>query len=319
MLLRQIEGFLAVARLGNLSRAAEELFLTQPTLTARLKALEQELGEELFVRTGRGMRLTDAGRVFLPYAERAVASLREGRERIEALREAQSGRLTVAASPGVSTYALPQLLESFVEAHPGVEVSVRTGHSEEVLEMVLREEVQLGLGRAMRHPDIQSLPLYEDELVLVVSPGHPFAERGEVTLEEVGREHLILFDRTSSYYDLTRAMFRTAGVSAPRVMELDNIEAAKRMVERGLGVSLLPRSSVARMLENGRLALVRIEDAEPPRRPIVVFLRKDVPVVGAVAAFLEVARSASPLPERAELPPALAAEFENLQLVDFFT
>jgi DNA-binding transcriptional LysR family regulator len=319
VLLRQIEGFLAVARLGNLSRAAEELFLTQPTLTARLKALEQELGEDLFVRTGRGMRLTEAGRAFLPYAERAVGSLREGQERLKALKEAASGRLTLSASPGVSTYALPQLLESFVEAHPGVEVSVRTGHSEEVLEMVLREEVQLGLGRAMRHPDIQSLPLYEDELVLVVEPAHPFARRDEVTLEEVGREQLILFDRTSSYYDLTRALFRNAGISNPRAMELDNIEAAKRMVERGLGLALLPRSSVSRMLENGRLSLVRIEDVEPVRRPIVVFLRRDVPVVGTVAAFLDVAREASPLPERAELPPALAAEFENLQLIDFFT
>lgn len=319
MLLRQIEGFLAVARLGNLSRAAEELFLTQPTLTARLKALEQDLGEPLFVRTGRGMRLTDAGRAYLPFAERAMSSLREGRERLQALKEAASGRLTLSSSPGVSTYALPQLLESFVEAHPGVEVTVRTGHSEEVLDLVLREEVQVGLGRAMRHPDIQSLPLYEDELVLVVEPSHPFVGQERVTLEDVGREQLIVFDRTSSYYDLTRALFRNAGISNPRSMELDNIEAAKRMVERGLGVSLLPRSSVARMLESGRLALIRMQDVETLRRPIVAFLRKDVPMSGTVAAFLEVARNASPLPERAELSPELAAEFENLQLIDLFT
>ncbi|WP_166176945.1 LysR family transcriptional regulator [Rubrobacter tropicus] len=88
MLFRQLECFLAVARLGNLSRAAEEMFLTQPTLTARLKALEEEVGDELFVRTSRGMRLTDAGREFVPYAERVVGGFEEGRRRLEELRGA---------------------------------------------------------------------------------------------------------------------------------------------------------------------------------------------------------------------------------------
>ncbi|QIN83550.1 LysR family transcriptional regulator [Rubrobacter tropicus] len=88
VLFRQLECFLAVARLGNLSRAAEEMFLTQPTLTARLKALEEEVGDELFVRTSRGMRLTDAGREFVPYAERVVGGFEEGRRRLEELRGA---------------------------------------------------------------------------------------------------------------------------------------------------------------------------------------------------------------------------------------
>ncbi|HZC84188.1 MAG TPA: LysR family transcriptional regulator, partial [Rubrobacter sp.] len=92
MLFRQLECFLAVARLGNLSRAAEEMYLTQPTLTARLKALEEELGDPLFVRTSRGMRLTEAGREFLAYAERIVDSFEEGKRRLEELRGASGGR-----------------------------------------------------------------------------------------------------------------------------------------------------------------------------------------------------------------------------------
>ena len=88
MLVRQMECFLTVARLGNLSRAAEEMFLTQPTLTARLKALEEEVGDSLFVRTSRGMRLTEAGKEFLPYAERVVGGFEEGKRRLEGARVA---------------------------------------------------------------------------------------------------------------------------------------------------------------------------------------------------------------------------------------
>ena len=91
---------------------------------------------------------------------------------------ASGGRLVLGASPGVGTYALPGLLERFTAAYPRVSVSVRTGHSEDILVMVLREEVQLGLTRAMRHPEVESLRLYEDEMVLVVDPGHRFTAKG---------------------------------------------------------------------------------------------------------------------------------------------
>src|SRR4028119_322754 len=113
-----MECFLAVARLGNVSRAAEEMYLTQPTLTARIKALEDELGDLLFVRTSRGMRLTEAGREFAPYAERCVAGIEEGKQRLRELRGASGGRLALGASPGVSTYALPAILERVTAAHP---------------------------------------------------------------------------------------------------------------------------------------------------------------------------------------------------------
>ena len=138
MLLKQMECFLAVAQLGNVSRAADEMYLTQPTLTARIKALEDELGDQLFVRTSRGMRLTEAGKEFVTYAERCLTSLEEGKQRLRELRGASGGRLALGTSPGVSTYALPAILERFTAAHPQVSVSVRTGHSEDILEMVLK-------------------------------------------------------------------------------------------------------------------------------------------------------------------------------------
>jgi DNA-binding transcriptional LysR family regulator len=283
----QVEGFLEVARRGSVSRAAEALFVTQPTLTARLHSLERELGSPLFVRTPHGMRLTDAGRAWVPFAERALRALVDGRDVLEQVRSASAGHLMIGAAPAVSTYILPGLLEEFVAAHPRVEVSVRTGHSEDVVDLVLRDEVQIGLGRAIRHPDLELRPFHTEELVLVCAPGHPFTKRREVPMEEVANERLIMFDITSSYYEITQAAFLSSGVKLRGLMELDSIEAAKKMVERSLGVALLPRTAVAREVEGKTLRLVRMKDAPPMYQSIVAYRRADAgKPEGIVAAFL---------------------------------
>src|SRR6266567_2318219 len=247
----QVEGFLEVARRGSVSRAAEALFITQPTLTARLQGLERELGTPLFLRTPHGMRLTDAG-------------------------------------PAVSTYVLPELLERFVDAHPRVEVSVRTGHSEDVVDLVVRDEVQVGLGRTIRHPDLELRPFHTEDLVLVCAPEHPFTQRASVEMAEVAGQKLIMFDRTSSYYEITQGAFLSAGVSLRGLMELDSIEAAKKMVERDLGVALLPGTAVARELAGKTLRTVKMLDAPPMQNTIVAYRRRDAgKPEGIVAAFLE--------------------------------
>lgn len=284
----QVEGFLEVARRGSVSRAAEALFITQPTLTARLQGLERELGTPLFLRTPHGMRLTDAGRAWVPFAERALRALVDGREALEQVMTASAGHLMIAAAPAVSTYLLPELLEQFVAAHPRVEVSVRTGHSEDVVDLVLRDEVQLGLGREIRHPDLELRPFHTEDLVLVCAPDHPFTERPAVTMAEVAGQKLIMFDRTSSYYEITQSAFLSAGVSLRGLMELDSTEAAKKMVERGLGVALLPATAVAREVANGTLRAVKMKDAPPMQNRIVAFRRRDGgKPEGIVAAFLE--------------------------------
>ena len=287
MLLNQITAFIETARRQSVSRAAEALFISQPALTARLKGLESDLGAELFVRGPRGMRLTDAGNAFLPYAVRALETLTDGRMQVNALERGGAGRLAIGAAPAVSTYVLPALLKRFSEGYPRVLVSVRTGHSEEILDLVLREQVSLGLVRALQHPDIVSTPLYEDRLILVVEPGHPFASVGRIRMKDLAEEQLIQFDRTSSYHDLTSALFVTAGVSPAGRMELDNIDAAKKMVEQGFGVALLPQTSVADELEAGTLAEVEVVDASPVRRKIVAITRRDSgPPAGQPKAFL---------------------------------
>ena len=233
MLLSQVEGFLETARHRNLSRAAEGLHVTQPALTARIQALEAELGTPLFVRGRHGMDLTDAGRAFLPYAERALAALDAGASLLTELGRGGTGELVIGAAPAVSTYVLPSLLVRFTRRFPAVRLVVRTGHSEEILEMALRREIDLGLVRELQHPDIESVRLYDDELVLVAAGSHRFGERATVGLHELAEARLILFDRTSSYYELTNAFFREAGIAPSGVMELDNIDAAKQMVGQG--------------------------------------------------------------------------------------
>jgi DNA-binding transcriptional LysR family regulator len=288
--LSQVEAVVAVARDGQISRAATSLFVTQPALTARIHSLEDELGTTLFTRSGRGMELTAAGRAFLPYAERALAALNDGSALLAELGRGGAGELRVGAAPAVSTYVLPLLLVRYTEAHPNVRLVVRTGHSEEIVELVLRQEIDVGLTRELA-PDrrIASRTLYEDELVLVARRGHPLTLDDRVDVSRIGEARLILFDRTSSYFDLTNAFFRQAGVAPRGVMELDNIDAAKQMVEQGLGIALLPTTSIAAELADGRLAAISLRDAAPLRRRIVAIR----PAVGTapsppLAAFLAI-------------------------------
>ena len=275
MLLAEIEAFLTVAERRSVSKAAEVLYVTQPALTTRIKKLERDLGVELFVRTPRGMRLTAEGRAFRGHAQRAVQELAQGRELLRELREGRVGELLLGAAPAISTYVLPLVLRRFQASFPNVHLIVRTGHSEEILEMVLREQVQVGLVRELPHPATTSRRLYEDEIVLVVHPAHRFAAERSIAVDELAGERLILFDRTSSYFVLTSAFFREAGLVPRGVMELDNVDATKKMVEHGLGIAFLPYTAVRGELAAGTLQEVGIAGYEPVRRSIVAIRRRD--------------------------------------------
>ncbi len=273
MLLAHLEGMIEIARLGNMRRAADALSISQPALTARVQALEAELAAPIFLRTHRGMVLTPAGRAFLPHAERAIEAIRSGTSLVRELEFGVIGELGLAVAPAVSAYVLPELLARFTQRHPDVRLRVRTGHSEEILDLVARGEVELGIVRNLRDARVMSRPLYEDELVLIARPDHPFAMAGRVDVSEIKHAQLILFDRTSSYYDLTNAMFRAAGVVPRGVTEVDNIEAAKRMVERGLGVALLPGTAIADALASGSVREVGLGGVATIRRQIVAVER----------------------------------------------
>ncbi len=288
MELGQLEAFIQVASHRSFSKAAEILFLTQPSVTARIQALEKELGEELFERTGRSVRLTDAGSAFLPYADRVLKDVQEGRDALDALRHGDFGSLRIGSALTISTYVLPKILKTFRARYPGVEVSIRTGRSDQVLEMLLSDEAQVGIVRALVHPDIETVHLYDDEVALVTDPGHPFAKERSANIAEVGKQPLIFFDKGSSYYGLAHGFFRDAGIVPRHALELDSMEATKKMVEEGLGIAVLPKVSVERELKLGLLTEVEITGVPRIKRQIALIYRRNRKHARTVGAFIEV-------------------------------
>lgn len=264
MELAQLEAFLQVAHHRSFSRAAEALFLTQPSVTARIQSLEREIGERLFERTGRSVTLTDAGDAFMPHAQRALTAVQEGTDSIEAVRHGDIGSIRIGASDTIATYVLPGILKQFRETRPRVHVHLTTGQTEGIVEKLLAGETHVAVSRLTQHPEIESLHLYNDDLALVCSPSHPFASRGRVTIAEAGKEPFLFFQRTSSYHSLVYSMFLRVGVVPESVMELDSMETTKHMVEAGLGIAILPVVSVDREINAGQLARVEIRDMEQP-------------------------------------------------------
>jgi DNA-binding transcriptional LysR family regulator len=286
----QLEAFVRVARTGNLGPVAAELFLTQPALTARLQRLEREVGGPLFLRSRRGMRLTAAGRAFLPYAERTLETFVEGARLVGDLTAAGGGTLTIGAPPAISTYLLPRLLRELEAANPLIELSVRGGHSDEVLDMVVRDEVQIALIRELSHPELVTERVFEDELVLVCARGHRLAQRGTVTIEQVAAERFVLFDRRSSFADVALTLFQRARLQPRAFLEMDNTEAAAQMVAEGLGISLLPRTAISWGLEDGSLVELHLLNTPQMRRPVAAVYRRDTPLSAPAGAFLALAR-----------------------------
>ena len=287
--LRQLEAFLTVAKLRSLRRAAKVLFVTQPAVGSRIRNLEQEVGAELFHRSAAGVELTTAGRAFLPYAQRALWALVDGRQQLVALREGRVGQLEIAATPAASIHVLPSIAARFHARYPDVRIVVRSGKSEDVLDMVLRDNVQLGLMREVAHIDALSVPVFEDEVVLVVCASHRLAGRRSISLSELIDEELVTFDRTTSYFGLTAEVF--SGTLVPTgSLEVDNAEAAMKMVEFGLGAALLPLTTVADQIESGRLIALEIVDAPTVRYRVVAIRRQDPPEESLlVEQFLSVA------------------------------
>ena len=283
----QLEAFVQVAQHRSFSRAAEVLQLTQPSITARIQALERELGEEMFERGGRGVRMTDAGTAFLPYVERILQTLQEGRDAVDEVRHVQLGSLRLGSALTISTYVLPKILSRFCESFPGVDVFIRTGRSEQVLSMLLSDEVQVGLVRSLANAEVETIDLYEDEIALVAYPEHRFAETGRAKVADAASEPIVLFDRGSSYYGMINNFFRQAGVIPHVAMELDSLEATKRMVEEGLGIALVPLVTIGRELEAGTLVKIDLVDATPIKRPISLIYRRNRKRPRTVQAFID--------------------------------
>lgn len=289
----QVEAFLAVGTFGGFRRAALALRVTQPAVSARIKALEHSLGVPLFERGRGGLALAAAGRALRPHAEQLLQAVALARQAVHDLRPASGGALQIAAALSICTYLLPDVLKRFQAAHPQVMITVRSGHSKEVLEMVLRGEAEVGVARSLHHPLVETVSLRDDPLVLVGRGRDWPTSARRVGLEAVADRPLILFDRGSSDWTLSHGLFRRAGLVPNVVMEVETIETAKRMVERGVGLAFLPHLAVAREIRRRTLVAIDIVDAEPLSRSLDVIHPRQRPLSAEALALLQALRAAA--------------------------
>ena len=289
----QVEAFLAVGTFGGFRRAADALHVTQPAISARIKALEGSLGVSLFDRGKTGMALSAAGRALRPHAEQLLHAVALARQAVHDLRPSSSGgAITIAAALSICTYLLPDVLKRFQAAHPKTLITVRSGHSKEVLAMVLAGEAEMGLARSLHHPEVETVSLRDDPLVLVGTSSSPMARAGKARLEEVAAQALILFDRGSSDWTLSHGLFRRAGLVPNVVLEVESIEAAKRMVERGIGLAFLPQIAVVHEIRRRRLLAITVRDAEPLSRSLDLIHPRQRPLSAEGQGLLKTLRAA---------------------------
>jgi DNA-binding transcriptional LysR family regulator len=301
----QVEAFLAVGTFGGFRRAADALRVTQPAISARIRALETSLGVPLFVRSKTGLALSAAGRAFRPHAEQLLHAAASARQAVHDLRPSSGSAIQLAAALSICTYLLPDVLKRFQSTHPRVMITVRSGHSREVLEMVLAGQADIGIARSLHHPGVETLSLRDDPLVLVARPESQIARARRAPLEEVAGQPLVFFDRGSSDWTLTHGLFRRAGLVPNVVLEVETIETAKRMVERGMGLAFLPHLAVVHEIRRRRLVAVEVAAAETLSRSLDVIHPRQRPLSPEALALLKTLRAA--VGEAETRPPGVRA------------
>lgn len=237
---RQLAAFAAVARRLSFTQAAKDLFLTQSAVSHALKALEEDVGVQLLDRTARQPQLTPAGEKFLRRAESILREMDAARAELDEGSEWGQARLRVGASTTACQYILPTVLREFRESFPNCEIVVQPGDHGRQVELLHSGQVDLALLLAPGGgKDCEFVPLFEDELCLLVHPRHPWVEAGAVDRERLARETFVLYNRTSHTFQLVSDYFQRERVPLAHVIELGSMEAIKELVKIGLGVAVL--------------------------------------------------------------------------------
>jgi LysR family transcriptional regulator, transcriptional activator of the cysJI operon len=283
----RLRAFAAIARCGSVSAAAKELYVTQPAVSKHLASLEAETGRSLVTRGREGAALTPAGQVLADFVLRAEALLANAGRALEAGADAETGTLSLAASGIPGTYLLPELLMTFRERHPGVELEFDVTTSGGALELVRAHQVELGVvGGLTAPPELESEPLVEDEIVLVGSPS-----LGGRRLRPKELEGLTWLSREEG--SATRAAVETArwemGLHSVPTLELQSWEAVKLGVTRGAGIAAISRLALDLELEAGRLVILDVPRWRLQRTISVVYPR-GVPLTPPAERFLGLLR-----------------------------
>lgn len=296
MNLHQLRIFYTVARLGSFSRAAEELRISQPSVSIQVADLERSLSVDLFEQLGKRIYLTDAGRVLEDYARRILNLVEEANSALAEVAGEYRGRLTIGASTTPGTYVLPRVIGAFQERFPNVTVTLDIANTRRIQERILRNELDVGIvGWEVSSHNLEVLPLLEDELVLVVPPGHQLAQGETVQAKVLQDQRVILRERGSGTREAAEAALRDAGVALSPAMELGSNEAIKETVAAGLGVTILSTLAVAPEVAARRLVVVPISDLSI-RRSFRVVYHRDKRMGKALRTFLDMLQSSVQTP-----------------------
>jgi DNA-binding transcriptional LysR family regulator len=289
MTLNQIEGFLAVVQEGTLTKAAEKLFLTQPALSFQLKSLEGDLGQTLFERDGKQLRLTNAGRLLQSRAQQILDLVSQTRQEVTGLKEFQHGQLTIGANETTCLYVLPSLLQFFHEKFPGIELRLVVRKSAEVAALVVEGEVDFGLATLpLLDARLKTETLFWREDVAICGYGHALAAQDDLALAEMAQHTMLLLEKGSTSRLLIEQRLAQHGLIPKATMDVGSIEIVKRLVEINLGVAIVPGVALHEELKSKRLRAFRLDWLQP--RAIGLLQRRNGYLSPASNMFLKLFR-----------------------------
>jgi LysR family transcriptional regulator, cell division regulator len=266
----QLLAFLAVARHRSLSRAASELDLGQPTISDRLRSLERELGAPLVRRQGRGMALTPEGEAFLPYAQRTLDVLKQGKDQVRAAHAGSGGRVSIAVTVTTGAYLFAPALVAFQHAHPDVEVQVRSAHSWESPGLLLDDVVQLALiSGPIVHPQIETVQTFRAKLICVAGA----ARSGVVGQSDLAADRLLVSYWGPAYQSFLEDVKASVIDGGKQWMEISPVELVKGLLIAGVGISIIPAISARLELKAGTLTELPLRDAVLPAWQIALIRR----------------------------------------------
>jgi DNA-binding transcriptional LysR family regulator len=260
---RRLQVFHTVARHLSFTKAAEQLFMTQPAVTFQIKQLEEQFNTRLFERSHGKIALTPAGQMVMSYAERILGLSEEMETRVADLTGAMGGPLLLGASLTIAEYILPRILGEFKAQHPQVHAHMTVGNSEMIETRVADHTLDLGLIETPAHlPGLVTEMVCEDELVVICSPDHDFAKLQSVNPQQLLDEPYISRETGSGTREFADQYLRRCKVMPEDlniVMELGSLEAIKGVVETGLGISIVSRATASKERHLGTLAVVPLE------------------------------------------------------------
>lgn len=270
---RRLEAFVKVFELMSFSRAGEELYLSQPTISAHISALEAELGVRLFDRLGRSILPTQAAEVLYRHAQDVFTSLAAAKAEIQLLQDKVAGDLCVGGSTIPAHFVLPRLLAGFAERHPEVRFQLKVGDSEEIIRRISGGEDMVGLvGARTEQADLTFEPLIRDEMLVVASPAMHGARDGELDVEDLASLPWVQREDGSGTRQAFERALAALGLDAPSPMvNVESTQAALQCVCAGMGVTVTSRLAASSLLDEGLLREVRVRGLDMRRDFYLVY------------------------------------------------